>query len=49
MANNNNPRIFTDTIFQNWKHQNFNIGDILEVTIENPNSMRLMKFMESAC
>ena len=48
LANKNNPRIFTDAIFQKWKKQNFNIGDILEVTIEGPNSIWLRKFGESA-
>ena len=48
LANKNNPRIFTDAILQNWKKKNFNIGDILEVTLEGPNSIWLRKFMESA-
>lgn len=41
IANENNPRIFTDNLFQKWKHENFRIGDTLEVTIEGPNSIWL--------
>ena len=48
MANNNNPRIFTNNLFQKWKHENFQIGDTLDVTIESPNSIWLRKYEESA-
>ncbi|GHB04770.1 hypothetical protein GCM10009069_29190 [Algimonas arctica] len=40
-ANRNNPRIFTDEVFQDWKFANFKVGDVLRATMESSNAIWL--------
>lgn len=42
-ANRNNPRIFADETYQTWKQENFDIGDVIEATVESSNAIWLRR------